>query len=88
VGAVSALVKAAPRTVLCSAPMLLLREHDGTLLDLCAHHVDESPCPDHAADAGAQDYLLDYSGDRTPPPGAVFDDGYFLRMLFRPPGFQ
>lgn len=54
------------RTVLCSAPLTMLRDHDGVWLDLCVHHVDESPCPHHEPDAPPQQYLTDLSGHQRP----------------------
>lgn len=52
------------RTVLCSAPLTMLRDHDGVWLDLCVHHVDESPCPHHDPDAPPEQYLTDLSGQQ------------------------
>jgi len=35
-------------TVLCSEPITIyLLVDDSVVLDLCTHHVDESPCPQH-----------------------------------------
>lgn len=86
----TALVKAEEHVVLCSAPMTVLRDSDGVWLDLCPHHVDESPCPDHDPENLTAN-LVDYSGERRKstwahdPSAFLFvppDDGDFIRNLF------